>query len=405
MVEVSARRLGALMGMVAVAALTAGCGGGGGAAPPAVPVSPVPSAPVPAAPAVPLRSTFDLNDTGVEYASADANRNNTACVGAFIGQQDCDNGRDRRGTTGFPTVSKVGAGVAGFDFTKLDARGNALDASALTWSCVRDNVTQLVWDAQWNPGANNFADGRAGSARAYAAQVRSAGRCGRADWRVPTLLEVQSLVHYGVDNAVDIFNPQPLIDTTYFQATTVPYWTAHASTRYPNAAWALRADGTVDVVAPLNSAYAVRLVSAPMVDLSTRFIPPGNGSQVVDDLHGLIWRRCLVGQNWNGARCTGTATRMDWLAALSLEGALSAWRVPNIKELASLINPDKAVGTGVVLVDEDAFPGIDGSEMVWSSTPSSALGFDSLAVDLRSGQVSYGGDRSTLRTVLLVRNR
>lgn len=39
-------------------------------------------------------------------------------------------------------------GHAGFSFTKLDANGNELLANATDWSCVKDNVTGLIWEVK-----------------------------------------------------------------------------------------------------------------------------------------------------------------------------------------------------------------------------------------------------------------
>jgi len=68
------------------------------------------------------------------------------------------------------------------------------------------------------------------------------------------------------------------------------------------------------------------------------------GSEVRDRVTGLIWQRCLVGMVWNGATCTGTASKLTWVSALEVARNASAssiapsfpWRVPNHAELFSL---------------------------------------------------------------------
>lgn len=52
---------------------------------------------------------------------------------------------------------KSGRGKAGFDFTRLNANGDEQDGSADSWSCVRDNVTGLVWEVKADDGS--FQDG------------------------------------------------------------------------------------------------------------------------------------------------------------------------------------------------------------------------------------------------------
>jgi Protein of unknown function (DUF1566) len=68
------------------------------------------------------------------------------------------------------------------------------------------------------------------------------------------------------------------------------------------------------------------------------------GSEVRDRVTGLIWQRCLVGMVWNGATCTGTASKLTWVSALEVARNASAstiapsfpWRVPNHAELFNL---------------------------------------------------------------------
>lgn len=60
--------------------------------------------------------------------------------------------------------------------------------------------------------------------------------------------------------------------------------------------------------------------------------------EVVDKRTNLIWLRCSIGQAWNGETCTGTAKSYDWKAALIAVKAIGkGYRIPNIKELQSLV--------------------------------------------------------------------
>ena len=56
---------------------------------------------------------------------------------------------------------------------------------------------------------------------------------------------------------------------------------------------------------------------------------------------GLVWMRCSIGQTWIDESCAVDASRLTWQQALqSAHGYKYAnqfgWRVPNMKELASL---------------------------------------------------------------------
>ncbi|PIE36235.1 MAG: hypothetical protein CSA53_08130, partial [Gammaproteobacteria bacterium] len=87
-----------------------------------------------------------LNDTGITWGGNYPNGSNADCSGVEIAAQDCSHGRDARALAG--TLVKIGGGEAGFDFTKLDNSGNELAATATGHSCVRDNVTGLVWEVK-----------------------------------------------------------------------------------------------------------------------------------------------------------------------------------------------------------------------------------------------------------------
>lgn len=57
---------------------------------------------------------------------------------------------------------------------------------------------------------------------------------------------------------------------------------------------------------------------------------------------GLMWMRCTLGQNWNGATCTSSGQTYTWDGALqAAKGSSFAghgdWRLPNIKELHSIV--------------------------------------------------------------------
>jgi hypothetical protein len=95
------------------------------------------------------------------------------------------------------------------DFTKISVSGSPLTSSAKNWSCVRDNVTGLVWEVKTAKvydvielhGVNSLYDGDgygrlrdgsyAGSMRRdFVRQSNSDGHCGFTDWRVPSKKEL-----------------------------------------------------------------------------------------------------------------------------------------------------------------------------------------------------------------------
>ena len=103
---------------------------------------------------------------------------------------------------------------------------------------------------------------------------------------------------------------------------------------------------------------------------------------------GLMWRRCLLGQAWDGSNCTGNATSYTWsqaLLAVDAYAGYSDWRVPNKNELASLVERAclyPAINTTV-------FPN-DPSSFVWSSSPNAYDSGYAWGVSFYYGYVSDG---------------
>lgn len=99
------------------------------------------------------------------------------------------------------------------------------------------------------------------------------------------------------------------------------------------------------------------------------FVISADGSEVTDQKTGLIWKRCSEGMAWNGTTCAGAATLFRYETALAHARTLASstgvgWRVPNIKELASIIDKSRINPA----IDATAFPATNGSGF-WSSTP------------------------------------
>ncbi|MDY6885345.1 MAG: DUF1566 domain-containing protein, partial [Pseudomonadota bacterium] len=229
-----------------------------------------------------------LNDTGF-LQQATNNALTEAQQNDFPGQ-DGQRGADIIEQNGL--IEKAGRGKAGFDFTRLNANGDEQDASADTWSCVRDNVTGLVWEVKTDDGAfqdkdytyswyseevnGGFEGDQTGlnatclltscNTSAYVQAVNAQGLCGFYDWRLPTHDELFSLMHLGIADDV-------AIDEDYFPntgaVTNEPlwYWTSVPSADGVNSddaqnAWALDFDSGVDNFLNKSSAARVRLVRA-----------------------------------------------------------------------------------------------------------------------------------------------
>lgn len=85
-------------------------------------------------------------------------------------------------------------------------------------------------------------------------------------------------------------------------------------------------------------------------------------------LTGMIWKRCPEGQVWSGASCVGDLALVRWEEALQMSVAsgyadASDWRVPNRKELESIV---EFCGHSPA-INQAMFPPTP-SERFWSST-------------------------------------
>lgn len=79
--------------------------------------------------------------------------------------------------------------------------------------CVKDNISGLTWQGKTATLLALPGDARSQEAKAYEASVNVAGLCGYTNWRLPTRLELQSLVNYG---AVD---PNAAMDAVWLPDT------------------------------------------------------------------------------------------------------------------------------------------------------------------------------------------
>lgn len=89
---------------------------------------------------------------------------------------------------------------------------------------------------------------------------------------------------------------------------------------------------------------------------------------VIDLEHNLEWRRCSLGQTWEGETCAGIVGRFSLdqaQAAIDEINAATAqgWRLPSKAELASLVCDD----CDIPKIDERAFPETS-PEPYWSSS-------------------------------------
>ncbi len=253
-----------------------------------------------------------INDTGqtVCYDDQVAFPNPVVCSAAVGGdagvnpRQDGRYGRDAAAASG--QLTKFGAGVAGFDFTKIANDGNplsagaALGANTTDWACTKDNVTGLTWEIKTTSGLRSVAhtyawystDGTtngytppspqvgAGSAGAelgelgtdtcggtlagapynnqcntqyFVAAVNAVGLCGHSDWRLASRRELLSIVRAGTSG--------PSVDSIYFPNTAnASYWTGKTTNGWLRAYTVNFVGGAADYSNKTQNRWRARLV-------------------------------------------------------------------------------------------------------------------------------------------------
>ena len=143
-------------------------------------------------------------------------------------------------------------------YTKIAWDGSELPDTAEQWSCVRDNQTSLIWEHKPNDyslrssswgyswfdssqlpseqgypdnGDNCYFTDRCDTEK-YISDVNVTTLCGSTDWRLPTQIELESLL-WRVKYINGTYNPErhpAPIDNIYFPNTPVGYyWTSDNS--------------------------------------------------------------------------------------------------------------------------------------------------------------------------------
>ena len=187
-----------------------------------------------------------LNDTGIIRSGNETGFGGKTdpddCTAQFFDQQDCFHGRDF-------FLNDNSDGHAGFSFTKMDSDGNVLSADATKWSCVKDNVSGLIWenktlDSGLHHRNNTYRWGGKGAVQ-FGTEFyndwdelldgsNAEKLCGFDDWRIPTMLELESILNYRHHQVISL-------DEAYFpnQFTLSHTWSNAAYAADPSLAWSV----------------------------------------------------------------------------------------------------------------------------------------------------------------------
>jgi hypothetical protein len=205
---------------------------------------------------------------------------------------------------------------------------------------ITDNVTGLMWQAQDNGVLMTWS-----AAGSYCTGLLVGGY---SDWRLPSVGELQSIVNYGTFN--------PAITQTYFPSTAIysNYWSSTTSVGGLASAWVVKFDTGIAFDFGTASNASTRCVRLGQ-NQSQSFTDNGNGT-ITDNITTLMWQKqdTSLTYTWQQA--------ITYCSGLSL-GGLGGWRLPNVKELRSIVN----VTTYNPAINSTYFPSTQ-SLYYWSST-------------------------------------
>jgi hypothetical protein len=235
-----------------------------------------------------------LNDSGLD--SCFSNTSLISCGDTVFVSQDAENGRDSVANY----LDKTGTGRIAFDFTKLNEFADELPDTVTTFSCVRDNVTGLIWevkeanigtlpntslregknhytwylstdgsvqDGSFSGGANTTCPSNLHCGiQSLIDDVNASNFCGGSNWRLPTYTELLSIIDFGRSDGLQLLDPVffPNTPSASFLGH-IYYWTTQTSVDGRSLTQAFILDMLTgnDLAYPKNNTAYVRLVRTP----------------------------------------------------------------------------------------------------------------------------------------------
>ncbi|KJU85003.1 secreted protein containing DUF1566 [Candidatus Magnetobacterium bavaricum] len=272
---------------------------------------------------------------------------------------------------------------------------------------MTDNLTGLVWTKDaGTPTVGNCVGGSMDwqAALDYVACLNAANYLGQSDWRLPNINELESVVNAGQTNPATWLNAQGFINaqsedpSILWQSFKYGYWSSTTYTSDTSNAWVIfMNNGSLYAFDKSSNAYVWVLrtgqsgafgnsaiwstgqtltygagddgtLSKGVTWPVPRFTDNGNGT-VTDGLTGLVWT------NDAGTPTVETCTGgyMSWQEALNYVKCLNAanylgysdWRLPNRKELFSLVDHGKY---NPALASNHPFASVLSKNYYWLST-------------------------------------
>ena len=282
---------------------------------------------------------------------------------------------------------------------------------------VTDSLTGLMWlkdgyclRAKWKSAVNTIAD-----FNNHQGQNTCAGYAGNyTDWRLPTVNELKSLVNYGAGDSAQWLNSEGFLNVK-----SKYYWSATTYLGNASRAWMINMSDGIEKVGSRNRAYilAVRIMRSdnlPMTGQAViytpadesyiqekiawptpRFTDNGDGT-VTDNLTGLMWLKdggCLK-KRWNDALniLLDFNVNPERYSCSEYAAQYSDWRLPNVKELESMVNFEISDSSG--WLNSVGFTNVKSSSY-WSSTTSQRSGAQAWMINMKKSSNLSKNKKST----------
>jgi hypothetical protein len=241
---------------------------------------------------------------------------------------------------------------------------------------VIDHVTGLTWQREDDGVKRTWSE-----AVEYCENLTWAGH---SDWRLPTKKELLGITSYGG------FGPS--IDTSFFPYGHGPedrYWSGTTLTFLSLTAWSMSLWSSEPNMQAKGDLNYVRAVHGRPLEFG-HFRENGDGT-VTDITTGLMWQQTEAkAMTWEKA--------LAYCENLNLAG-YSDWRLPNIRELSSLVDDSCQEPS----IDTSHFPGCRPAHY-WSSTTNALYPTFGWYVGFEDGRVHGGGEKGRRQYVRAVRS-